>query len=107
MAASGRIPAGSAAAAAPAVGKAAPSAGGPAPGRGPASAGAGGSAPTPAPGAAPVAGCTAAGPTIVIGSVGSYSGIMGSIVAGGMKAVQGKAAPAAKTTKIKRKAASG
>jgi len=87
-ASAGRAAAGSATAASPAAGKAAPSAAGPAPGRASASAGGGASAPTPAPGAAPIAGCTTSGPTIVIGSVGSYSGIMGSIVAGGMKAVQ-------------------
>lgn len=68
----------------------APSAGGTAAAPQGAAAGEGerGKAAAPAPGIASVAGCTGSEPPIIIGSVGSYSGIMGSIVAGGMKAVQ-------------------
>jgi branched-chain amino acid transport system substrate-binding protein len=47
----------------------------------------GGAAPTVAPQA-----CTGSEPTIIIGSVGSYSGVMGSIVGAGPKAVQAWAA---------------
>ena len=86
-AASGRATPNRSAAGTPSA-KGASAAGAAAPQGGSGAGGQGKAAAAPAPGAAPVAGCSGSEPPIIIGSVGSYSGIMGSIVAGGMKAVQ-------------------
>jgi len=51
-----------------------------------------GRGPTTAPGAAPGGACPNPGPPILIGSVGTYSGIVGASVHGGVRAVQAWAA---------------